>query len=104
VHASRLDDEQGSIAVVIEPTNPATLSPLIIAAFGLTGREGVVAQRLLAGLARKAIASELQISLHTVNDHVKAVYDKTGVSSAGQLRAHLFDQASAGRQTATSTA
>jgi DNA-binding CsgD family transcriptional regulator len=104
VHASRLDDEQGSIAVVIEPTNPATLSPLIIAAFGLTGREGVVAQRLLAGLARKAIASELQISLHTVNDHVKAVYDKTGVSSAGQLRAHLFDQASAGRPTATSTA
>ena len=49
-----------------------------------------VAQRLLGGLARKAIAAELRISQHTVNDHVKAVFDKTGVSSAGQLRAMLF--------------
>jgi Response regulator containing a CheY-like receiver domain and an HTH DNA-binding domain len=96
VHASHLDDGQGSIAVVIEPTSPAALSPLIIAAFGLTDREGDIAQRLLAGLARKAIASELHISLHTVNDHVKAVYDKTGVSSAGQLRAHVFDHHAAG--------
>ena len=67
-----------------------------IAAYGLTNRERDITQRLLAGLARKTIASELHISAHTVNDHVKAVFDKTGVSSAGQLRAQLFRQGTQG--------
>jgi len=89
VHASALDDASGSFAVVIEPTSPPALAPLIIAAYGLTNRESDVTQRLLVGLPRKAIASELRISLHTVNDHVKAVFDKTGVSSSGQLRAQV---------------
>ncbi|MDP9164987.1 MAG: LuxR C-terminal-related transcriptional regulator [Actinomycetota bacterium] len=96
VHASRLDDPDGSIAVIVEPTSPVELAPLIVAAYGLTARESEVTRRLLTGLARKAIASELRISLHTVNDHVKAVFDKTGVSSAGELRAQLFRQGTAG--------
>lgn len=90
VHASDLDDDLGRIAVVVEPTSPVSLAPLIIAAYGLTARESQVTQGLLVGRARKEIAANLQISLHTVNDHVKAVFDKTGVSSAGQLRAQVF--------------
>ena len=96
VHASRLDDPDGSVAVVVEPTSPAALAPLIVAAYGLTARESEVTRRLLTGLARKTIASELRISLHTVNDHVKAVFDKTGVSSAGELRAQVFRQGTPG--------
>ena len=96
VHASRLDDATGSVVVVIEPTSPTALAPLVVAAYGLTARESEVTRRLLTGLARKTIASELRISLHTVNDHVKAVFDKTGVSSAGELRAQVFRQGTAG--------
>jgi DNA-binding CsgD family transcriptional regulator len=90
IHAARLDDDEGSIAVIIEPITDAALAPLIVAAYGLTRRERDVAARLLAGLARKTIAAELRISQHTVNDHVKAVFDKTGASSTGQLRAIIF--------------
>ena len=82
----------GSVVVVIEPTSPTALAPLVVAAYGLTARESEVTRRLLTGLARKTIASELRISLHTVNDHVKRVFDKTGVSSAGELRARVFRQ------------
>lgn len=96
VHASRLDDPHGSVAVVVEPTSPVALAPLIVAAYGLTTRESEVTRRLLTGLARKMIASELRISLHTVNDHVKAVFDKTGVSSAGELRAQVFRHGTVG--------
>ena len=92
VHAAHLDDDHGSVAVVVEPTTPGAVAPLVIAAYGLTGRESEVAWRLLAGLARKSVAAELAISLHTVNDHIKAIFDKTGVSSAGQLRAQIFAQ------------
>jgi DNA-binding CsgD family transcriptional regulator len=92
VHAAALDDASGSVAVILEPTSPVALAPIIIAAYGLTNRERDVTQRLLAGLARKTIATELQISAYTVDDHIKAVFDKTGVSSAGQLRAQVFRQ------------
>jgi DNA-binding CsgD family transcriptional regulator len=90
VHAAHLDDASGRIAVVFEPTSPAALAPLIIAAYGLTHRESEVTRRLLTGLPRKTIASELEISLHTVNDHIKTIFDKTGASSAGHLRAQLM--------------
>lgn len=100
VHASHLDDDERRVAVVVEPAAPAVLSTLVVAAYGMSAREAEVAQRLLAGLARKAIAAELKISIHTVNDHVKAVFDKSGVSSAGQLRAQLFSHATVDTGTA----
>ena len=56
----------------------------------LTSRETDVLQRLLAGHARKTIAAQLQISQHTVNDHIKGIFAKTGVASVGQLRAHIY--------------
>jgi len=90
VHASRLDHDEGRVAVVIEPAAPEAVGPLVLAGYGFTAREAEVAERVLAGLARKAIAAELRLSLHTVNDHVKAVFDKSGASSAGQLRARVF--------------
>lgn len=92
LHASHLDNADRDVAVVIEPAGPALLAPLVVAAYGLTAREAEVAQRVLAGLARKQIASELRVSLHTVNDHVKAIFHKTDVSSAGQLRARIFSE------------
>ena len=90
VHAAHFDVEDGRVAVVIEPAAQAMLAPVVVAAYGLTAREAEVAQRLLAGLARKTVATELRISLHTVNDHLKAIFDKVGVSSAGELRARIF--------------
>lgn len=99
VHASLLDDAADSVVVVVEPTSPLALAPLIVAGFAFTPRESEVTQRLLVGLARKSIASELSISLHTVNDHIKSVFDKTGASSAGELRAQLFLQTRAASPT-----
>jgi DNA-binding CsgD family transcriptional regulator len=95
VHASLLNDPADSVAVVVEPTSPLTLAPLIVAGFALTARETEVTRRLLIGLARKSIATELGISLHTVNDHIKSIFDKTGASSAGELRTHIFRQSHA---------
>ncbi|HZU79913.1 MAG TPA: LuxR C-terminal-related transcriptional regulator [Acidimicrobiales bacterium] len=104
VHASVLDGAptSGRAALVIEPAAPATLFPIVVAAYGLTAREVEVARRALAGLARKTIAAELRLSLHTVNDHLKAIFDKVGVNSAGQLRARVFqDQQGTGAAGAT---
>lgn len=101
LHASNLDRATGAgparVVLVIEPAASVLLAPLIVAAYGLTPREAEVARRALAGLARKTIASELHISLHTVNDHLKAIFDKVGVGSAGQLRARILQDQQIGR-------
>ena len=90
IHAAHFDGDPGRVAVVIEPAAGAMLAPLVVAAYGLTAREADVARRVIAGHARKTIAADLRISLHTVNDHIKAIFDKAGVSSAGQLRSRVF--------------
>jgi DNA-binding CsgD family transcriptional regulator len=47
--------------------------------------------RLVArGLATDAIAARLYLSPWTVQDHLKAIFEKVGVSTRGELVARLF--------------
>lgn len=92
VHASPMAGlgEDRHIAVVIEPAKPAELAPVILLAHGLTKREGQVAQLALQGKTNKGVARDLRISEHTVEDHLKAIFAKVGVSSRGELTARIF--------------
>lgn len=92
LHASHLAGEAagGIVAVVIEPATPPALQPVMAAAYALSDREAEVFARVLRGLPSKTIAAELQISAHTVNDHLKAIFTKTGVSTRGELMATVF--------------
>lgn len=83
VDASRLDD--GDVAVVMQPAPAAVVLDGALRAMGLTGREREVAALVLRGQSAKAIASTLVISPWTVQDHLKAIYDKTGVRSRAEL-------------------
>ncbi|MGW5675303.1 response regulator transcription factor [Streptomyces sp. NPDC003860] len=44
-----------------------------------------VCARIARGLPTAGVAAELLLSPHTVRDHVKAVFEKTGVTSRGEL-------------------
>ncbi|AUH41415.1 helix-turn-helix domain-containing protein [Streptomyces sp. CMB-StM0423] len=92
-HASCLHGADGtpqSTAVVIEPAAAAEIAPLLADAYELTARELEITQLLARGLATEGIAAELFLSPHTVRDHIKAVFDKTGVSTRGALVGKLF--------------
>jgi DNA-binding CsgD family transcriptional regulator len=78
------------VAVMIEPVRKVELAPIILAAHGLTKREGEVAQLALRGKTNKLIARALHISEHTVEDHLKSVFTKVGVSTRGELSARVF--------------
>ena len=58
---------------------------MLLSAHGLTAREADVARLVLRGLSTTAIADNLHISGNTVQDHLKAVFDKTGVRSRRDL-------------------
>jgi DNA-binding CsgD family transcriptional regulator len=51
----------------------------------LTRRERQIARRLADGWSYTQIASDLGVSYHTVNTHVKAIYRKANVESRGRL-------------------
>jgi DNA-binding CsgD family transcriptional regulator len=86
VHAMRMHGGgEGRIAVIIEPAHPHELAPLIVAAYGLSDRERHVTQLVLQGAATDQIARRLHISPLTVQDHLKQIFDKTGVRSRREL-------------------
>jgi DNA-binding CsgD family transcriptional regulator len=93
IHASCLHGADGAAAdaaVVIEPAKASEVAPLIVDAYELTPREVDVTRALARGLTTNEIARELHLSRYTVQDHLKAVYEKTGVSSRGELVAKMF--------------
>lgn len=50
----------------------------------LSCRERQILQLISKGYAHKTIAREINISVYTVNDHLKSIYRKMGVRSKGE--------------------
>ncbi len=78
------------LALVIEPVGPYELAEVIAAAYGLTAREREVARLVVSGRSNSEVAAALSISLTTVQDHLKKVFAKLGVSSRHELTARMF--------------
>lgn len=78
------------VAVIIEPAHPARISSLLMAAYGLTEREQDVTRLVLQGNSTVDIAGQLSISTQTVQQHLKNIFDKTGVRSRRDLVGKVF--------------
>ena len=93
LHASWLDLVPGQparIAVIIESAAPAEVAAVIMQAYGLTERERAVTGLVCQGRSTAQIAAELWISANTVQDHLKSVFDKTGVRSRREVMAAIL--------------
>jgi DNA-binding CsgD family transcriptional regulator len=80
----------GRTAVIIQPAAPHEVAPLVALAYGLSERERQVTRLCLTGQATKEIAQTLGVSPYTVQDHLKSIFDKTGVRSRGELVGQIF--------------
>ena len=78
------------VAVTIQPAATDRISALLLAAHGLTAREGEVARHVLHGRSTTQIATALGVSPYTVQEHLKHIFEKTGVRSRRELVARLF--------------
>jgi DNA-binding CsgD family transcriptional regulator len=103
LHASRLPTAgTDAVAVIIEEPSPAELAPVLMMAYGLTKQEQTVTRLVCRGLSTRAIADGLHITPNTLQDHLKAIFDKTGVNSrrelvAAILQEHYLPRAMAGK-------
>jgi DNA-binding CsgD family transcriptional regulator len=93
VRASALGDEPGAqVTVMIEPARPHDLASLVADGYRLTEREREVTRLVARGLATDAIAARLYLSSWTVQDHLKAIFEKVGVATRGELVARVYFQ------------
>ncbi|GAB1420829.1 hypothetical protein MASR2M15_09530 [Anaerolineales bacterium] len=94
IFASRLisSENQGQITVVFELAQPAEIAPLIMQAYLFTKREGEITQCVLRGWSTTEIAANLSMSSNTVQDHLKAIFEKVDVRNRGELAARIFSQ------------
>jgi DNA-binding CsgD family transcriptional regulator len=91
LHGCYLGPEaEGQVAVFIQRAHPTVVAPLLLKAYGLTDREEEVTQLMLRGATTTQAAQRLEISPHTVNDHLKNIFEKTGSRTRGELSATLF--------------
>jgi DNA-binding CsgD family transcriptional regulator len=88
--AALVTDGARRVAVIVEPAHPARISPLLMSAYGLTQREQEVTRLVLQGESTTQIAERLVVSPHTVQQHLKRVFGKTGVRSRRDLVAKVF--------------
>jgi DNA-binding CsgD family transcriptional regulator len=86
IEAARLEgDGEGQIAVTLRGAAPTETFDLFCRAYALTPRERDVAAAVIAGLDTRALTERLFISRHTVQDHLKSIFQKIGIHSRRQL-------------------
>ncbi|WP_248965434.1 helix-turn-helix transcriptional regulator [Sphaerisporangium perillae] len=88
--ACLVSDGSRRVAIIVEPAHPARIYPLLMSAYGLTDRERDVTRLILQGSSTAQIAAELVVSAHTVQQHLKNIFEKTGVRSRRDLVAKVF--------------
>jgi DNA-binding CsgD family transcriptional regulator len=93
LHASWMNaPAERLITVIIQQAAPTEVAPLIMAAYGLTDRERTISALVCQGMSTRQIAARLHLTADTVQDHLKSVFDRTGVHSRGQLVATIFER------------
>jgi DNA-binding CsgD family transcriptional regulator len=93
LHASRMTtSDTDAVAVIIEEPSPAELAPVILMAYGLTKQEQVLTSLVCRGLSTSAIAERLHITPNTIQEHLKSIFEKTGVSSRRELVATILQE------------
>lgn len=90
LHAEPMTEREATFAVIVEPSRPADIARIAALAYGLSAREQQLVLALARGESTAGLAEELCISTHTVRDHFKSIFEKTGVSSRNELVARLF--------------
>jgi DNA-binding CsgD family transcriptional regulator len=80
---------ESRVAVIIQPASSGEILSLVAKRYDLSPREQAVVRLVTQGMSTRQIAATMRISPLTVQDHLKAVFAKTDVSSRRDLAFRL---------------
>lgn len=89
IEGALLGGSGAAVAVTVRAASPGEVFDVLCRIYDLTRRERQLAELMLAGLATRQLAETLCISPHTVQDHLKAIFAKTGLHSRRELVSRL---------------
>jgi DNA-binding CsgD family transcriptional regulator len=92
VQASPLSGSDDQTVVVLDAPDSDELTSLVLAVYGLTPAQSRVATLVLRGRSTQQIMNELAISANTVQEHLRASFDKLGVGNRRELVAIVMGQ------------
>ncbi len=81
--------DNGQLVVILDSADTGPVNSLILAAHGLTAAQSRVVALVLQGRSTASIVNELEISSNTLQEHLRAVFDKLGIGSRRELVAAL---------------
>ena len=87
--AARLEPA-GSIAVSLEPSTPSGRLDLFARSHALSARERELLAILAGGADTRQVAGRMFLSEHTVQDHLKSIFTKTGTHNRRTLLSHAL--------------
>jgi DNA-binding CsgD family transcriptional regulator len=88
VEAVRLEGRaEGEIAITLRDATPREMFQRRCRIYGLSQREREVVAAVLAGSDTRAVAEGLFISAHTVQDHLKSVFEKMSIHGRREMLA-----------------
>jgi DNA-binding CsgD family transcriptional regulator len=88
---------EAKITVTLRAATASETFDFVCRAYALSRREREVVALLVAGLDTRAVTKRLFISRHTVQDHLKSVFEKIGIHSRRELLA-TFSASADGRR------
>ena len=88
--ASPHQPDEPDVAVTIESASPEERMGVFTRACGLTARETELLTHLAAGAETRHVAQAMVLSEHTVQDHLKSIFAKTGVRARRTLLARAL--------------
>jgi DNA-binding CsgD family transcriptional regulator len=89
VEGDALDPLDRTVAVTIRPAAASEILDLRFLAYDLTARERELVCLLLDGSDTRTVSERLFLSPHTVQDHLKSIFGKTGARTRKELVATL---------------
>jgi DNA-binding CsgD family transcriptional regulator len=90
--SARAAPTSGGVVITLDEARPPEIASLLAAGYGLTRREQDVVRLVLLGADTAAIGARLFLSPWTVQDHLKSIFAKVGVTNRRELTATIFLQ------------
>jgi DNA-binding CsgD family transcriptional regulator len=83
-------DGAGRTAVILQPAGAGDVAPPVALAYGLSDRERQVVRLCIEGRSTKEMTAALHVSPYTIQDHLKSIFDETGVRTRNELVGQIF--------------